>query len=162
MQTAAVARRLASRFVEEARLPEKPLRAERLHISLHHVGDYRRLREKFVYAARQAGQAVTMPPFDVTLRAAASLDGPPRRPFVLLGEDGPVFTLHERLRIAMSGNGLRAARRFMPHMTLFYGAKPMSTGEIEPIRFTVRAFSLIHSKLWLTKYETIGCWRLGD
>lgn len=60
----------AERFVRENHLRGKRLEPERLHISLHHVGDYERLPTKVVYAASQALKAAaSMPPFEVTLRS---------------------------------------------------------------------------------------------
>ncbi|WP_164749875.1 2'-5' RNA ligase family protein [Nitratireductor alexandrii] len=159
-QSAAQAWRLADRLVAENRLRQDRLGAQRLHISLHHVGDYGRLREKFVYAARQAGNAVAMPPFEVSLRFAATFEAPRRRPLVLLGDDPPLFALYERLGDAMRANGLRAGRQFVPHMTLSYGDAAVARRAIAPVRFWVRGFALVHSKLWLTQYTVLARWNL--
>jgi 2'-5' RNA ligase len=158
--------RFGERFIREHQLEGARLKAERLHVSLHHVGDYNRLRTKFVYAARQAGKAVSMHRFDVTFcfiksfEGAPSINGRPRRPLVLLGENDALFELHRILGTAMEKNGLKAARRFTPHMTLFYGAAPVPIQPIEPIRFAVNEFLLIHSELWLTRYNVVDRWRL--
>src|SRR4051812_41091968 len=50
-------------FLDHNHWKGMPLKTERLHISLHHVGDYRRLKTQFLYAARQAAAAVSMRPF---------------------------------------------------------------------------------------------------
>jgi RNA 2',3'-cyclic 3'-phosphodiesterase len=140
--------RFGDRFVSENQLNGTRLAAERLHISLHHVGDYTRLRTKFVYAAEQAGMAVSMGPVEVEFRFVLSFDGAPqkqgRRPLVLL-----------------TGNGLKAAEDFTPHMTLLYGPRAVPVQEIEPIRFVARHFTLIHSRLGLTRYEVIDRWPLS-
>jgi 2'-5' RNA ligase len=161
-------KRLADRFIGENRLKGTPLKAERLHVSLHHVGDYRRLRTKFTYAARQAGEAVSMRPFEVTFpfiksfeRAAMTTDIPHRRPLVLLGEGGALLQLHKILGAALERNGLKAAKNFMPHMTLHYGSRPVPLQAIEPIRFSVIDFALVHSELWLTRYNIVDRWPLA-
>ena len=47
-----------------------------------------------------------------------------------------------------------------PHMTLFYSPASVRPAEIEPIRFRVERFFLIHSERGLTKYNVLGCWSL--
>jgi 2'-5' RNA ligase len=143
------------------------LKTERLHVSLHHVGDYKRLRTKFIYAARLAGNAVSMHPFEMTFRFVKSFEDAPwikgrsrRRPLVLLGEGVALLELRKSLGSAMEENGLRAAEYFTPHMTLLYGSKRMPMQAIEPIRFVVNEFALIHSELWLTQYNVIDRWSL--
>jgi 2'-5' RNA ligase len=160
--------RFGEQFIRERCLKGRPLRAERLHVSLHHVGDYKRLQTKFLYAAKQAGTAVSMRRFEVTFRFIESFEGPPptdarpyRRPLVLLGESDALLELHRVLGAAMERSGLRAAEDFTPHMTMFYGAKPIARQAIEPFRFVVREFALIHSELWRTRYNVIGRWPLG-
>jgi 2'-5' RNA ligase len=155
------------RFSCENHLEGMRLKTERLHVSLHHVGDYKRQRTKFIYAARQAGEAVSMQPFEVTFRFIKSfeggppVDGQPRgRPLVLLGEGEALLELHKLLGAAMRKNGLRAAEDFTPHMTLSYGPKAVSVQAIEPLRFVANEFFLIHSKLWLTQYDMVGRWSL--
>lgn len=166
-ETSIRVRQFAEQFICENHLQGTQLKPRHLHLSLHHVGDYKRLRTKFIYAATQAGHAVSMHPFQITLRliksfqGAPSSDGKPRnRPLVLLGEGHALLELHRLLGAAMRKNGLRAAEHFMPHMTLFYGPRLIRVQAIEPIRFTVNEFSLVHSKLGLTQYDMIERWSL--
>jgi 2'-5' RNA ligase len=144
------------------------LPADRLHLSLQHVGDHKRLRPKFIYAAKQAGNAVSMPSFEFVFRFVKSLEGVPpkdgqprRRPLVLLGADETLSSLHEALGAAMAKNGLRAAVRFTPHMTLSYGPQAVPLHSIEPIGFAVREFCLIHSEVGLARYHLVGRWPLA-
>jgi 2'-5' RNA ligase len=155
------------RFLSENQWKGRPLETERLHVSLHHVGDYERLRTKFIYAARQAGEAISMRPFEVTFRFIKSFEGAPqidgrarRRPLVLLGEGDALLELHKILGAAMRKNGLRAAEHFTPHMTLSFGPKPMPMQAIEPLRFVTNEFALIHSKRGLTQYDLVDRWSL--
>jgi 2'-5' RNA ligase len=160
--------RLGERFICEHGLGGMGLKTERLHVSLHHVGDYKRLRTKFIYAAEQAGKAVSMHPFEMTFRfitsfeGAPSINGEPRaQPLVLIAEGDALFELHKVLGVAMKKNGLRAAEHFVPHMTLLYGSKLIPMQAIEPIRFVVTEFALIHSKLSLAQYDLVDRWPLN-
>jgi RNA 2',3'-cyclic 3'-phosphodiesterase len=154
-------------FLGLNRLEGTPLRTERLHVSLHHIGDYKRLQSKVVYAAKQVGKAVSMRPFEVTFRSIKTFGGAsqaaghsPRRPLVLLGESEGLFELYRVVGDAMEKNGLRATEYFTPHITLSYGPEVIPLQEIEPIRFIVTEFVLIHSLRGLTRYEMIERWPL--
>ena len=168
-ETTARAKRLRARFIHKHRLEGTQLKTERLHVSLQHVGDHKRLRTSLIYAARQAGKAVSMRSFEVTFRFVKSIDGAPpidgrarRWPLVLLGEGDALSDLHKILGAAMEKNGLEAAKDFMPHMTLSYCSKPIPAQAIEPIRFVVKEFVLVHSELWLTRYNIVDRWLLED
>lgn len=158
------------RFTRDHRLEGKPLAVERLHVSLQNVGEYPQLRSKFVYAATKAGDAVVSRPFDLEFDSIMSFAGTPardgqprRRPLVIMGRTDALSDLHRTLGRAMQTNGLRAAASFLPHMTLHYGPKPVAMQPIEPIRFAVREFTLIHSERGLGRYNMLGRWRLrGD
>ena len=159
--------RLRERFICEYRIPGTQLNPECLHVSLHHVGDYRRLRTRFIYAARKAGDAVAMPPFEMAFRFVGTFEAPlsrngnpGNRPLVLLAESDALSTLHERLGAAMKKNGLRASAHFMPHMTLLYGPASVGMRAIAPICYTVDRFALIHSELGRTRHNIVEQWPL--
>jgi 2'-5' RNA ligase len=156
------------RFVRKHHLGRTAVKPERLHVSLHHVGDCRRLRTRFIYAATQAARAVAMRPFAIAFRSVRSFErasspdgGPGRRVLALLGSGEAVLELHRILGAAMVKNGLRAAPHFVPHMTLLYGAKPVPVEAIRPIRLVVDEFVLIHSELGLTRYNIVDRWPLA-
>jgi RNA 2',3'-cyclic 3'-phosphodiesterase len=152
-------------FHSENHIRANRLQMERLHVSLHHVGDYKRVRSKFIYAAQQAAKAVLMRPFEVEFRSVLSFPGAPQkkdRPLVLLGEEGGALReLFHALGCAMTMNGLKAAPDFIPHMTLSYGPQLVPLQAIEPLRFVARDFALIHSFLGLTRYKVIDSWSLA-
>lgn len=138
-----------------------------LHVSLHHVRDDWRVREKYVFAAGRAASAVSMAPFEMTFRFIGSFPGapavngkPPRRPLVLLGEGEEVFEFHRMLGAGMRAQGLRAAELFRPHMTLAYGPEMFPRQAIEPFRLTVAEFTLIHSHRGLSQYDSLDRWPL--
>ena len=112
------------------RIQGKRLKEERLHVSLRHVGDYKRLRSKFVYAAVQAGNTIASDPFGVSFNSVTSFETPPmaagkyrHRPAVLLGESEDLRKLNGSLADAMIRLGLKAGSSFIPHMTMYYGAR---------------------------------------
>ena len=143
------------------------LEKERFHVSQQHVGDYKRLRPKIEFAAERAGRLVAMPTFRVTFSHAVSFPGrpavagrPPRRPFVILADDGPVHELSRLIGSAMRANGLRSADHFVPHMTFAYDEKFVPKQPIDPISFVARGFRLIHSLRGRTIYRDLGSWPL--
>ncbi|QND52138.1 2'-5' RNA ligase family protein [Phyllobacterium sp. 628] len=136
---------------------------DRFHVSLLWVSDRERLRSQEVLAARLAGNAVAMTPFELTFDRARSFPGGKRNhcPFVLLGEGDGVRQLYQRLGSAMIANGLRTRMGdYCPHLTLLYDQRFVTQQEIEPIRFKVNEFFLIHSKRGLSEYEILDRWTL--
>jgi 2'-5' RNA ligase len=97
----------AARIAQRARclrgelgLKGEPFATERLHVSLHHLGDYEGLPRGIVAAAGEAAATVMMPRFDVAFNRAMSFSGRPGNlPFVLFGDDGAagLRLLHQRL-----------------------------------------------------------------
>jgi 2'-5' RNA ligase len=101
-------------------------------------------------------------PFVKSFEPAALLNGAWRRmPLVLLGKGDALFELHKILGAALEKNGLKTGEGFTPHMTLFYGSKPIPLQAIEPISFAIKEFTLIHSELGLTRYNIIDRWSLN-
>lgn len=145
----------------------KPIPPERLHITLHHLGDYVGLPAAIVAAASRAGGELALPSFIVTLDHAASFYGRSHnRPFVLRGADSDLGLLHELHRalgdrLAAHGLGRYATRTFAPHLTLLYDDKLVPALAIEPIRWTVREFVLVHSLLGRGEHRILQRWRLG-
>ena len=154
-------------FIRDSGLNGAPIKTERLHLSYHHIGDYERLPPTSVFAVAQAGQAVSMPSFEVAFGVIASFEAmprrdgrPPRWPVVLGGEGDGVFEFHKMLGAAMERYGLKTAEYFLPHMTLFYSSRPIAPRKIKPLRLCVNEFSLIHSEVGLTRYNILHRWRL--
>jgi len=146
------------------RLRGKRIKTQRLHVTLHHLGDFPELPVPVVTAARAAADSIAAAPFDVTFDHAMSFAGRPgNRPFVLLGEDGlaALTAFWQVLGDALARAGLHVTRaHFKPHMTLLYDRSAVARQSVEPIGWTVREFVLIHSLLGKTHYETLGRWPL--
>jgi 2'-5' RNA ligase len=138
---------------------------ERLHVSLHGLGDHPRLPKTLIEQARDVGASVAMPPFDVVLDRAVSFRRTNRRPPVVLRASGdvtPLITFHRRLGDGMkkSGLGRRVASHFSPHMTLLYDDRIVKERAIDAVRLTVRDFALVHSLLGRSRYIELARWPL--
>lgn len=154
---------LAARHLD-GRVDWRLLEASRLHISLHLVRDDQRLREKFVFAARQAGRMVSSLAVDVTLDTICSFEAAPtrrhRRPLVLRGRGSGERELFHALGAAMRRNGLRAKDDFKPHLTLAYGPCLVPEQPVDPVRLSLGEFALIHSEVGLSRHHVLDRWPL--
>src|SRR5258708_5049990 len=120
---------------------------QRLHVSLFFLGE---LTDDMARIACEAAAEVRADPFEVRFDRTVSFRGRSgNRPFVLVGDDGlnGLLSLRRTLGVALAGRGLRrlASKDFTPHITLLYGERNVEKHPIEPIRWTVNEFVLIHS-----------------
>ena len=141
-------------------LTGKPL-AERLHVSLHGIGEYPSFPDEIAARAIEAAASVAMAPFEVTFDRAMSFAGKAGQlPLVLVGEatDG-VAALQQALGGVLAKAGL-AARRSTPHLTLLYDVRRVEEQPVAPIGWTVREFVLVHSLLGRGLYKSLGRWPL--
>ncbi|MGL4960647.1 MAG: 2'-5' RNA ligase family protein [Inquilinus sp.] len=152
-------------FFAENDIRGSRLKTERLHMTLHHIGDFKRLSTALLYRAKLAGKAVSEGQVELRLCSIRSFppapNKPNRRPLVLLGDGQRLRTLFHTLGHAMRTNRFEAADDFEPHVTLSYSPQFVPVQAIEPIRFVAKDFVLIHSRLGLTQYEVIDRWPLG-
>jgi 2'-5' RNA ligase len=158
--TAARIARLREALCLELGLRGKPLTTERLHATLHHVGDYAGLPLDIVASAGDAAPAVAMPPFTVAFDGAESFRGRPgHRPFVLRGEDGVagLMMLQQRLALAMAKVGLGCpVRHYTPHVTLLYGDRLVADRPVDTVSWAVHEFVLVHSLLGRSRYHVLA------
>jgi RNA 2',3'-cyclic 3'-phosphodiesterase len=156
--TAAKIHRLAGVLQRAHRFRGDLILPERLHVSLLFLG---RWSEWVARRACEAAAGLKMTPFEVSFdRTASFRSRSGNRPLVLLGDE-----TSDRLKslghllgaaIAEKGMGRRVAREFMPHVTLLYGERPVDEYPVEPIRWTVNEFVLIHS---LKGHRHVARWR---
>src|SRR3990167_3513179 len=157
---------LALRLRGEHGLSGTPLQTQRFHITLHHLGDYAGLPPDVVALARQAGQALALPPFKITFDRVASFSGhPSKRPFVLRGTDDDLAALtafQQTLGTAMRkvGLGRRVDVRFTPHVTLLYDSRLVAEQPVAPIHWIADELVLVHSLLGQTRYVPLARWTL--
>ena len=147
-------------------LEGKPIRRDRLHITLIHVGDYPgALPLAIVEALRQAGGDLVVPAFEVTFDRASSFSGARgRHPHVLLGDKGveALKAFRNDLLKAVVRHGVKPLSRqdFNPHVTLSYADRRLPERPIRPISWRPDEFVLIHSEVGRSIYHTLGRWPL--
>jgi len=162
--TAARIAEMAGRLRSEFDIKRPQLRTERLHITLHSLGDFAHIPEVVLARACAAAARIDVPPFGVTFDQILSFNGQRgNRPLVLTGSTGQdsLIDFQRRLGDLLRGAGLRVSRaRFVPHVTLLYDEGRFDPRAIEPVSWTVREFVLIHSWLTRTRYDVKGRWPL--
>src|ERR1700722_4861068 len=101
-------------------------------------------------------------PFKVAFDRATSFAG--SDVLVLCGGDGVdgIVMFHHALSVAMRKFGLNVGSQFTPHITLQYNGRRVEEQFIEPIRWTVRDFVLVHSLRGRTMHIPLERWRLGE
>jgi 2'-5' RNA ligase len=151
---------------KELNLSGRPLPPERLHVTLHHIDDYVGLPPRVVAAICDAAAAVRRDPFEVEFDRVASFSGRPgNRPLVLRGGGG-LAELMEFQRglgeaVARARVGRPVASRFTPHVTLLYDDIQVEERAVEPIRWTLNEFILVHSLLGQTRHVPLARWSLS-
>jgi 2'-5' RNA ligase len=152
----------AEHFRRAHGLKGSPLLTDRFHVTVQGLGNYDGLPRSLVAKAIEAGAAVTSTPFEVAFDRVTSFAG--SDVLVLCGGDGVdgIVMFHHALGVAMRKSGLSAGSQFTPHITLLYDGCRIEEQFIEPIRWTVRDFVLVHSLRGRTKHIPLERWRLGE
>ena len=144
------------------RLTGRLLPTERLHVSRLGFGGHAGLPQGLIAGAMEAASTVAVKPFDVSFDRAVSFIGRPR-PLVLCGSGGmaELIALQRALGDAIEKGGLgRMKPQYMPHLTLLYDERGIDEHAIEPVRWTVREFALVHSLRGQSRYIRLGRWPL--
>lgn len=153
---------LQSRLV----LPARGAAAERLHVTLVHVGDFVERPEAVIERAAQAAAGLAEGPIHLRFDRVSSFRGRPgHRPCILLGDEAAmaaVVAFQRRLQDALRAQGLdpKGHAVFTPHLTLLYADTPVAEQPAGPIEWTARGFALIDSLIGQGRYETLGSWPL--
>jgi 2'-5' RNA ligase len=146
----------------------RPVAPDRLHITLHHLGEHVGVPRDMVTLAHEAAASLSFRPFDVMFDRVVSFGGKPGNlPFVLRGEGLAGLTLFQQaLGAAMRKTGSRLGKwaepNFTPHVTLLYDGQSVAEQATEPIGWTVREFVLVHSLIGQTRHVVLGRWPLKD
>lgn len=153
--------RTAQQLCVRHRLGGRLIATERLHVSLLGFGEHAGLPQRLVAAAVDAAASVAAPPFDVTFDRAVSFRGRPR-PLVLGTSAGAaeLFAFRQALCRAVEGLG-PVRRQYTPHVTLLYDERGIEEHTVEPVRWSVREFALVHSLRGKGRYVVLGRWPLG-
>lgn len=153
----------AGRLKERLGLRGALLQTERLHVTLHHLGDYVGLPQDIVAKGALAGDALCASPFEVIFdRALSFANRPGNNPFTLQGGQGLValVAFQKALGEKMAGAALRPDRSFTPHVTLLYDERIVAEQSIAPISWSVDRFALVQSKLGRTQHVILREWVL--
>src|SRR5262245_21423604 len=93
-ETAARVTQLPLRLRDDYGLRGKPLAADRLHVTLNHLGDHAGVPQAIVAAAREAAANISDSSFEVTFdRVRSFRTRGLKKPFVLCGDDEGVAAL---------------------------------------------------------------------
>lgn len=144
------------------RLGGPVLAPERLHVSLLGFGSHASLPPDLVAGAAEAAAAVAAAPFEVVFDRAVSFQGQ-SRPLVLCSEDDvpELIALQRALGRAVEQRGLgRTKSRYTPHITMLHDKRAIEDHAIEPVRWIVRDFLLVHSARGQGKHIPLGRWRM--
>jgi 2'-5' RNA ligase len=150
---------LMARLRDDKIMPGKPVDADRLHVTLHHLGDFSdQMPPSLVPSASMAAATVRMQPFNVTFDRV----GGTRGQFLLRASDGSAALMEFRqtLSAALIKAGLRGrvGTAFNPHMTLSYDFSDIPEQSVDPISWTVSQFVLIESLLGKHQHIGRGSW----
>ncbi|MCW3477288.1 2'-5' RNA ligase family protein [Limobrevibacterium gyesilva] len=151
--------RLMAQLCIDGTMPGRPVDADRLHLTLHHLGDFvDQIPPSLMPAAQAAASNVRMPPFEI----AFDRIGGTRGQFLLRASDKltALRDFRQALTTALIKTGLRryVDPIFNPHVTLSYDFSDVPEMSIEPIGWIVREFFLIESLLGKHKHITRGDW----
>lgn len=164
-----VAEGIASRarqLIARRSLSGAALAAERLHVTLHHIGDYVGFPRGIADRAMEAGAAVAAKaaPFAMTFDRAGSFSNRGNNPFVLQGGEGlaALCAFQLALGVAMARAGLAAqvARQFTPHVTVLYDPMLLPDTPARPVSWRADELVLVHSLLGQTRHMVLGRWPL--
>lgn len=139
-----------------------------MHVSLSFLGGCSEVSEKAIQFICKIGETVTasVPAFEARFDRVISFRGGfDNRPLVLVNHDDgntELIRLHQALDIALSKYQRRGAYlKFSPHITLLYDRQNIPEEPVDPISWVADEVVLVRSEVGVTKYERIGCWKLG-
>lgn len=156
---------LASKIRDKHRLIGSLRPLHHLHVSLSCFINVSEGFDRAIQLVDRACQAIAnaTPPFEVTFDRVLSFRGKPmEQPLVLVGsKDGNAkLKAFHRLLVAKLSGRSNANPKFNPHMTLLYG-REISEESVRSMCWEVREVVLVRSHVGETKYDRLGCWKLG-
>jgi RNA 2',3'-cyclic 3'-phosphodiesterase len=155
---------LAQQLRERCGLKGRPLRKELFHTTLFALPPSGKLTRERVAAAREAGDALAVRPFEVEFDSAMSFARAlSKHPFVLSGDEGlgRWKEFQGLLGLAsLKAGAVQSLPPYQPHLTLLYDEQVVPRQRVEPIRWTVREFFLVRSIHGENRHEVLGQWAL--
>jgi RNA 2',3'-cyclic 3'-phosphodiesterase len=146
---------------QQHRLTGKPIRLDRLHVTLLSLSGYDdAVPQALVDAASAVASNLAMPSFEVLFDRALSFPG--SGAFVLRGDDAdaPISSFRKALGQALTQAGLRTRPSNIAHMTLAYDDHQVAEHSIEPLRWRAKELVLIDSLVGQTVHRHLGHWPL--
>jgi 2'-5' RNA ligase len=146
------------------RLTGRALPSRRLHVTLHHVGDFAGLPDAVVARAKAAGDGLKQQGFAIRLdRAGSFLRKQRTLPLVLRGGAGviPLIAFQDALGKSLAHRGFRPSSHYTPHMTLLYDSRYVEARDVPPVEWSAKEFVLIRSFIGKSRYEMLGRWALA-
>jgi 2'-5' RNA ligase len=157
---------LAQRVRDTLELKGKLLSVDRLHVTLHFLGQFPMWLPELPDIAARAAQAVRCAPFELCFERMTTFDSPQRRrqrrplPTVLLRDDCEALrSLRTQLAIAVAKTGCfpRAEQSTTPHVTLLYDRRSLEEEQqVERICWTAREFVLVHSLVGKSEHRVLA------
>jgi RNA 2',3'-cyclic 3'-phosphodiesterase len=154
--------RTAQQLCIRHRLGERTFSPERFHVSLFAFAERASLPRGLVAAAMEAAAAIALRPFEVVFDRAVSFVGPVR-PLVLCSQDdiAELIGLQRSLGNEMRRRGLGDPEsQDAPHVKLLDDERFIEDHAIEPVRWAVRDFVLVHRLPGHARYIPLGRWPL--
>lgn len=151
----------------ELGLTGRVLAPAQLHVSLYALGDYAGIPQRLIGAARQAGDAVKLPPFDVAFDRVMSFYRKDRKRALVLRPSARIAALsefHRALGSCMKSAGLArwVTPHFTPHMTLLYDRRMVAEQPVEAVCWHVEGFVLVHSLVGRSQHIHLARWKLNE
>jgi 2'-5' RNA ligase len=135
-----------------------------LHMTICAIGYFPMLPEERAERAREVAGRLVAKPFEMILnRVRTYPNGQEKPPLVAFADSGvPRVDLFRYGLIAdLRRSGFSFPRKQPdPHMTLFYDHRMVAEEPIDPIRWAVRDFVLVHSIYGKGRHELLGQWPL--
>ncbi|KMZ11190.1 putative ligase protein [Candidatus Burkholderia humilis] len=149
---------IARRLRAQHNLKTQAIPAERLHITLHHLGAFDGLPADVLQQACDAASTVKLSPVDITLDRIESFSSRrAKRPLVLSGDITP------SLQALVNALAPETHRLFKLHVTLLYDAHRGTRETVpEPVTWTSHEFALMRSHLSQSRHEIIARWMLNS
>jgi 2'-5' RNA ligase len=146
---------------DRRRLSARPVLPARLHVSLNAVGDFKRPPGPVIQKAIEAAETVSARPFVVEFNRLGTWPaGDPPRPTVLWGDEGVIGVngLYSTIHKAMRRLDMAPRREveIAPHMTLIYDRAEAAETVVEPVKWRVEEFVLIHAVHGEGRFDVMG------
>ncbi|MEO6172028.1 MAG: 2'-5' RNA ligase family protein, partial [Arenimonas sp.] len=142
--------------------------SERYHMTLHHLGQFPKVRPDLVSRAIAAANKIQAQKFDITLDQFMNFDSKiGKYPCVLTSESDSLelqkfWQLLKNNLFALK-LGQHVTNSFKPSVTMLYSRQPVTTTLlVKPVNWQVSDFVLIESLVGKSEHIELGRWPLSN